>query len=255
MNKKIIGLVIVSIPSLVYAENYLPNYGYYENGNEITAKDRLIPETSQIFDFNTSPNPGGETIQDGRYYVPVQYNGGYNGTDTDYLYVDELIGKDGEKGDKGDTGLNGNNGSKGDKGDKGDSGLNGSDADAKVAEEKIAIETQTRIESEKRINTNLITTNNRVNALDNRVSNLEETKMLVDVEARLFDKKYIAMSVYNSYDYRHQRNSAIGLKFLFKVGKSYEETRIEELENKIKRLMQAMNNRTLSFAITSIEEK
>lgn len=250
MNKKIMTLIVAFTPCLLYAENYLPNYGYYENTNEITAKDRLIPETSKIFDFDNAPNPGGESIENGRYYVPVQYKGGYNGTDTDYLYVDELVGKNGEDGTNGVNGQNGLNGT------NGVDGRNGSDADAKIAEEKIAIETQTRIESENRINTNLRTTNSRVDALDSRVSNLEETKVLIDIEARLLDRKHTAVSVYNSYDYRHQRNNAVGLKFLFKVGKSYEETRIEELEKKLEMLMRAANSKTLSFAITNtIEEK
>lgn len=238
--KKLILVMLIQVPYLVHAESYLPNYGYYENTNEITAKDRIIPETTKIFDFDNAPNPGGESLQDGRYYVPVQYKGGYNGTDTDYLYVDELIGKDGINGVDGEDGKD---------------GRDGSDADARVAEEKIIIETRERIDSENKINANLRATNNRVDALDNRVSNLEETKVLIDVEVRLFDTKRTAVSIYNSYDYRHQRNNAIGLKFLVKIGKSYEEKRIEEIEKKLERLERAANQSTISFAIRNITEE
>lgn len=232
MKRNKIALAVMFLSCSVYAESYLPNYGYYENGNEIAAKDRLIPGTSKIFDFDNAPNPNGETIENGRYYIPIQYKGGYNGTDTDYLYIDELAGKDGKD------------------------GRDGSDANTRVTEEKLATETQTRVENERRINARLQATDNRVDALDNRIASLEETKVLVDLEVRLLDRKHTAISVYNSYNYRHQRNHAIGLTFLFKIGKSYEETRIKELEDKLDFLMRATHQKTLSFAVqTATEEK
>lgn len=110
MNKIMVLLVLSATMS--YAENTIPNYGYYDNANEIAAKDRLIPHVSSILDFDTQAQPG-------RYYIPITYQGGNNGTDTDYIYADELIGKNGSQGTQGVQGA---------KGDTGAAGRDGTDA-------------------------------------------------------------------------------------------------------------------------------
>jgi len=102
--------------SNVFSETWIEDYGYYENKNEISAKDRLIGSVENIFDFENKKNKGGEKIKNGRYYIETKYKGGNNGTDEDYVYLDELQGKDGKQGEKGNTG---------EKGDKGEQGLKG----------------------------------------------------------------------------------------------------------------------------------
>lgn len=131
MKKIVLSFIITFfVCSISFAETWIEDYGYYENKNEISAKKDIIGSIApeNIFDFNTSSNPGGEAIKDGKYYVPIMYNGGYNGVDTDYIYADELNGKDGtngqdgKKGDKGDTGKDGKKGDKGEQGIKGEDG-------------------------------------------------------------------------------------------------------------------------------------
>lgn len=84
-------MVISSLATLTWAEDWIPNYGYYENSNEIKAKDRLKGALDNIYDFENSANPGGESIADGRYYIETKYKGGYGGTDKDYVYLDEFL--------------------------------------------------------------------------------------------------------------------------------------------------------------------
>ena len=131
MKKIVLSFIITFLVcSISFAENWIEDYGYFENSNEISAKKDIIGSIApeNIFDFNTSSNAGGEKIKDGKYYVPIMYNGGNNGVDTDYIYTDELNGKDGtngqdgKKGDKGDTGKDGKKGDKGEQGIKGEDG-------------------------------------------------------------------------------------------------------------------------------------
>lgn len=90
-----ITMFFVSVSGLL-AENWLPNIGYYDNPNEISAKDNI--KSDQVFDFENSANPGGEELEDGKYYVPVRYQGGNNGIDEDYIYAEDLKGADGKDG-------------------------------------------------------------------------------------------------------------------------------------------------------------
>lgn len=81
--------------SLVKAETWISDYGYYHFQNEISAKDRIIPHVDNIFDFKRSPNPGGESIEKGRYFIETSYIGKQdgNGEDKDYIYLDQLVTK------------------------------------------------------------------------------------------------------------------------------------------------------------------
>lgn len=133
-------------------------------------------------------------------------------------------GEKGDMGEQGETGQEGDTGPMGDKGDPGIDGVEGADGEKGKAgkdADMMKVNTNARLSASNA---------NRVEDVEGRVGELEEAKWLLDTEVRLADGKHVAVSLYNSYDWRHRRNFAFGMKFLFKLGKSYEERRIEKLE-------------------------
>lgn len=77
------------------------------------------------------------------------------------------------------------------------------------------------------------TTNGNVQALDNRVANLERLKVMPEAGIRFYDSKHLSAMAYDDYDATNGRNYAVGVKVMLKVGKSYEETLIEKQEKEI----------------------
>lgn len=202
------------------AETWIDNYGYYENKNEISAKDKLIGEVNNIFDFENGKNVGGEKIEQGRYYIETKYKGGYNGTDPDYIYLDEIVGKDGENGldgqdgytpvkgvdyfdgIDGQDGIDGKIGDKGDKGDTGKTGKNGNKGDRGLQGEQ--------------------------------GRGLEDRYELIG-EVRFLDTRKTTWSIYAGHDFNNDVN-IFGAKCIIKLGRSYEERRLDKLEEKIRTL-------------------
>jgi hypothetical protein len=208
MKKTLLFLIaIVLIARVAYCESWIKDYGYWENKNEISAKKDLIGSFNpdNIFDFNTSKNQGGEKIEDGKYYIPISYNGGYNGTDTDYIYVEDLKGKDGTNGLNGKDGVKGDTGLKGDVGDKGEKGIQG-------------------------------TQGKQGKGLEDRYE--------VIGEVRLFDTRKTAWSIYAGRDFNND-NNIFGAKVTIKLGKSYEEKRLDELEAKINNMIPESSTQTI----------
>lgn len=194
MKKLLFILLMLLVSKNVFAENWVYNYGYWDNANEINAKTNLISvvDPEKIYDFNTSANTGGEKIQNGKYYVPIMYNGGNNGVDTDYIYIDELNGLDGQdgvNGQKGDTGLKGDTGDQGVQGEKGEQGKGLKDRHEAI------------------------------------------------LEARVIDTKRTSVFVYGGHDFNNS-NNIFGVKFTVKIGKSYTDKKIEELEKKLNSLLE-----------------
>ncbi len=99
-------------------------------------------------------------------------------------------GPQGPKGDKGDKGDKGNTGPQGPKGDKGSQGTDGQDG-------------------------------RDLNA---------ETAVGVEAVLRLYDGKHTTLELFDAYDIRARRNHFAGLRFTFKLGKSYEQKERERLE-------------------------
>lgn len=272
----ILGIVLLSslLTINVYAETQNPSYGCYENENEISAKDRIIPDVNNIFDYENSPNANGEKIDYGRYYIETKYKGGYNGIDPDYIYLDEIMGQDGidgkdgingeqgETGDKGDTGEQGIQGEKGDKGkqgEKGDIGLqgekgqNGIDGingtngergekgDTGLLDEETLNEiTQniTNIDNLTDVNKKKVIDNSkRLDDHENRLGDLEQTQVVVEGQIRIQDSKKLQTKPFVRYNFTRNKIDLYGVKVIYKWGKSYEEKRIEELENRLEQLL------------------
>jgi hypothetical protein len=149
------------------------------------------------------------------------------------------VGATGDKGDTGSQGIQGNTGDKGDIGAKGDlgdkgdqglaglnglnglDGLNGKDVDPAIVN---------------RLDDKNNEQDNRLNNLDKRVSRLEETKYLFETVLRLTDTAKTRIEIFDSYDVRHGQNFAIGVRFTYKMGKSYEEKMIEKTNKRIDKI-------------------
>jgi hypothetical protein len=111
-----------------------------------------------------------------------------------------------------------------------------------VANNSVAIANETvraeRVEAGLQSQVN--TTNQRVDNVEGRVSNLERLKVMPEASVRFYDSKHLSLVAYDAYDATNGRNFAIGVRVQLKLGKSYEERRIEEQEQQIKLLQQAV---------------
>lgn len=104
-------------------------------------------------------------------------------------------GRDGEPGSNGRDGAPGQNGEQGPKGDKGDKGNSGekgkSGKDGKDG----------------------------LNGEDARL----RTQVIGEIGVRLFDTRRFQGQIYNAYDMRAKHNAQVGIRVLYKLGRSYEE--------------------------------
>lgn len=99
----------------------------------------------------------------------------------------------------------------------------------------LSSEVNARVIGDEVLQNQINTTNNSVANLDNRVGNLERLKVMPEAQVRFLDTKHLSATAYDMYDATNQRNFAIGVKVMLKLGKSYEEKRIEELERRLLR--------------------
>lgn len=68
------------------------------------------------------------------------------------------------------------------------------------------------------------------------VSANEKTAVGVEGVVRLIDQRRFSVDLFDKYDIRQDRNHFLGLRLTYKLGKSYEERRIDELEATIELL-------------------
>ncbi len=92
-------------------------------------------------------------------------------------------------------------------------------------------ETQNRIAGDSALQGQINATNGNVQALDNRVADLERLKVMPEAGVRFYDSKHLSAMAYDDYDATNGRNFAVGVKVMLKLGKSYEEQRIDELQS------------------------
>lgn len=97
-------------------------------------------------------------------------------------------------------------------------------------------ETRERITEDNSLQSQINATNGNVQALDNRVANLERLKVMPEAGVRFFDSKHVSAMAYDDYDATNGRNFAVGVKVVLKLGKSYEEQRIDDLQNMVAEL-------------------
>ena len=132
-----------------------------------------------------------------------------------------LDGKNGKRGKKGDTGSAGENGSNGLNGNdgvngvKGETGANGKDVDPAIVQAQ----------------------NNKINANNKRIHQLERPQEIVGAEVRVYDGKKWTITTFVDYSSTRNNVDRAGVRFTYKVGESYEERRINKLEAKVNHLL------------------
>jgi hypothetical protein len=139
-------------------------------------------------------------------------------------------GKDGDKGDKGDAGLDGQNGKDGKtpikgvdyndgiNGVNGENGTNGKDVDPSTVN---------------RIDNRLNNQQNQIDGLNNRVGTLEKTQYVITPEVRIFDSRKWQVRTGISINPQRKMVDRVETTIMFKMGRSYEEKRLDELERKL----------------------
>lgn len=191
-----VAISFLMLMPVVKAEVSVPHYGFMENSNEISAKNELIGlmNPANIYDYNTSPNQNGEAIQNGHYYVPISYNGGYNGTDTDYLLL--------------------------------------SDFKNEVVKEVETNNTETTTKLAQGISTN----NQRSDDINNRIAELERPQFILGLVLRHVDTRKWQINSFVDVSTTRGNIDRAGVRFTYKIGKSYEETKLDELQERLDKL-------------------
>jgi len=183
---------------------------------------------------------------------------GFNGVDG----TNGIDGKDGLKGDKGDKGA------KGDKGDRGKTGkagytpiknvdyfdgLNGTNGVNGENGKDVDPEVVNNLQKEDiNLKNNINSTNSRVDDLSNRVGRLEKTQVVAELGVRVYDSKHLSITPYIQQNFTRAKVSEIGVKFLFKIGKSYEEKLIENTNQRVKAIETRLG---VSPVITRVVDK
>ena len=90
-------------------------------------------------------------------------------------------------------------------------------------------------EATNRQNTDNILQNN-INTIDNKVKKLEQTQGIIGAEVRVYDGKKWTVTTFVDFTTTRNTVDRAGVKFTYKLGKSYEEAKIDELEAKINHL-------------------
>jgi len=77
---------------------------------------------------------------------------------------------------------------------------------------------------------------NNINNVDNRVKKLEQTQTVIGAEVRVYDGKKWTVTTFVDFTATRNTVDRAGVRFTYKLGKSYEEQRIDELEAKLKHI-------------------
>lgn len=234
MNRFILGLVlVVGFTGYAYAGGVTDN----NNGNAgyifiSTGENNGANSVGKWVDASTVPElkgakgntgatgaTGSQGIQGVQGIQGEQGVAGFNGVDG----KDGLNGINGEKGDKGNTGEQGIQGL------TGNTGENGKDVDPETV--------NTINNNISNVDNRVSQTNSRIDDVSNRVGDLEKIQYIIGFQVRLFDSR--KWSIYPFVDYTTTRNTVdrAGVRFTYKFGRSYEETRLDELEHKLNRVL------------------
>jgi hypothetical protein len=113
--------------------------------------------------------------------------------------------------------------------------------DAEVTNRTNAIQSEATIRNvaDTNLNTMDTTLQNSLNNQQDQIRQLEKTQYQVEGAIRILDTRKTSVELFDSYDVRRKHNNRVGLKLTFKLGKSYEEKRIIELENLLSELIES----------------
>ena len=98
-------------------------------------------------------------------------------------------------------------------------------------------EQRERIKADDKLRLNIQQNTNRLDILDAKINELTDVSYVTGIKVRILDTKKFTIEAYNDYDIKRQRNKETGLTVTYKLGKSYEERRIEKLEAVISELI------------------
>lgn len=100
-------------------------------------------------------------------------------------------------------------------------------------------EAATRASADQALQNQINNVNAQAQDNTNRIDRLEQTKYLLEPVVRLYDSKLWQVQAFDSYDVRHGMNSALGMRVMLKLGKSYEEKLLSKTNPEIARLLAA----------------
>jgi hypothetical protein len=141
-------------------------------------------------------------------------------------------GNNGERGETGATGETGQNGQQGEagldgvKGDTGDSGKDGEEG-------KQGLQGIAGLDGKDVDPSTVNNINNKIDNLDNRINALESTQNIVGGELRIIDTKKWTVTLFADYNTGRELVDRTGIRFTFKIGKSYYDNQLEKLEKRL----------------------
>lgn len=83
----------------------------------------------------------------------------------------------------------------------------------------------------------LSATNDRVDSLNSRIAELERPQFIVGGVIRLYDSRKWQINTFVDFAVNRQNVDRAGIRFTYKMGKSYEEARLDELEAKLAKVL------------------
>jgi hypothetical protein len=75
---------------------------------------------------------------------------------------------------------------------------------------------------------------------EDRIDQMDQTKILLEGAVRVLDTKRFAVELFNDYDARRAQDFAFGAKVTLKLGKSYEERQLDKQQKEIDALRELL---------------
>ncbi len=158
------------------------------------------------------PGPQGEPGQDGLSAYEVAVENGFTGTLSEWL--DSLVGQGVPTG-----------------GSEGQALVKASGEDYDTTWVDVLTE-----EDLQEINEKNAEQDSRMDQFDNRLSDLEDSQFILGLNLRLTDTKRTTLEAFGDYSVTRGEVDSYGLRLTFKLGKSYEEKLIEDLQAEVEEL-------------------
>lgn len=83
----------------------------------------------------------------------------------------------------------------------------------------------------------------RFTNIENRLSDLEETQFILGLNVRIMDTKRTTLEAFADYSTNREKIDRYGVRLTLKLGKSYEEQLIEQLQAQIKEIKELLGNK------------
>jgi len=97
-------------------------------------------------------------------------------------------------------------------------------------------ETGARVAGDQVLQSQINATNSSLSGMADKVNQMDQVKIIADMNVRIRDAKKYSIALFDMYDGRRQQNFAYGVRLTYKMGKSYEETVLEKQQQKIAEL-------------------